>query len=111
MAAITILSDFGAQESVTVSTFSPSICHEVMGPDAMFFIFGMLSFKPAFHSPLSLSSGGSLDPLCFLPLEWYHLHILHSWVLETNCLSVGYCSGCLLYTLIDRQPRNAEHNK
>ena len=26
----------------------PSICHEVMGPDAMIFIFWMLSFKPTF---------------------------------------------------------------
>ena len=34
MAAVTICSDFGAQDSVTVSIFS-SICHEVMGPDAM----------------------------------------------------------------------------
>ena len=25
--------------SVTVSTVSPSICHEVMGPDAMIFVF------------------------------------------------------------------------
>ena len=32
--------------SATVSTVSPSICHEVMGPDAMIFIFWMLSFKP-----------------------------------------------------------------
>ena len=31
-------------KSVTVS---PSICHEVMGPDAMIFVFWMLSFKPA----------------------------------------------------------------
>ena len=35
-------------KSVTVSTFFPSICHEVMGPDAMIFVFWMLSFKPAF---------------------------------------------------------------
>ena len=35
-------------KSVTVPTVSPSICHEVMGPDAMFFIFWMLSYKPAF---------------------------------------------------------------
>ena len=35
----------------TTSTFFPSICHEVMGLDAMIFAFGMLSFKPAFsHS-------------------------------------------------------------
>ena len=39
-------------KSVTVSIVFPSICHEVVGPDAMIFIFWMLSFKPAF----SLSS-------------------------------------------------------
>ena len=33
-------------------TVSLSICHEVMGPDAMILVFGMLSFKPTF----SLSS-------------------------------------------------------
>ena len=32
--------------------FSPSICHEVIGPDAMILVFLMLSFEPAF----SLSS-------------------------------------------------------
>ena len=35
-------------KSVTVSIVSPSICHEVMGPDAMIFVFWMLSFMPAF---------------------------------------------------------------
>ena len=35
-------------KSLTVSIVSPSICHEAMGPDAMIFVFGMLSFKPAF---------------------------------------------------------------
>ena len=45
MAAVTICSDFGAPPpkknivSYTVSTVSPSICHEVMGPDAMIFVF------------------------------------------------------------------------
>ena len=39
-------------KSVTVTIVSSSICHEVMGPDAMIFIFWMLSFKPA----LSFSS-------------------------------------------------------
>ena len=33
---------------VTAYTFSPSICNEVIGPDAMIFILWMLSFKPAF---------------------------------------------------------------
>ena len=39
-------------KSDTVSTVSPSICHEVMGPDAMILVFWTLSFKPAY----SLSS-------------------------------------------------------
>ena len=33
---------------ITVSIVSPSVCHEVKGPDAMILVFGMLSFKPAF---------------------------------------------------------------
>ena len=37
---------------VTVSIVSPSICHEVLGPNAMILVFWMLCFKPAF----SLSS-------------------------------------------------------
>ena len=39
-------------KSVTVSTVSPPICHEVMGLDVMILVFWTLSFKPAF----SLSS-------------------------------------------------------
>ena len=35
-------------KSATVSTVSPSICHEVMGLDAMILVFWMLSFKPTF---------------------------------------------------------------
>ena len=35
-------------KSDTVSTVSPSICHEVMGPDAMILVFWMLSFQPTF---------------------------------------------------------------
>ena len=34
--------------SVTVSIVYPSICHEVMGPDAMILVFCMLSLKLAF---------------------------------------------------------------
>ena len=48
-------------------TVFPSICHEVIGPDAMILVFWMLSLKPAFHSFLSLSSRGSLVFLHFLP--------------------------------------------
>ena len=42
MTAVTVFSDFGAQEnkkSLTLSIVSASTYHEVMGPDAMIFIF------------------------------------------------------------------------
>ena len=42
MDAVTIYSDFGAPpqiKSLTVSIVSPSIRHEVMGLDAMIFVF------------------------------------------------------------------------
>ena len=41
-------------KSVTVSIFSPCICHQVMGLDAMIFIIWMLSFKPASLSSFTL---------------------------------------------------------
>ena len=50
MAAVTICSDFGAQENKTVTVFIilPSIHHEMMELDAMILVFWKLSFKPAF---------------------------------------------------------------
>ena len=52
-------------KSLTVFIVSPSISHEVMGPDAMILVSWMLSFKPTFS--LSFSSRGSLVHLHFLP--------------------------------------------
>ena len=41
MAAVTVRSYFGTQENKVCrcSHFSPSICHEVMGPDVMILVF------------------------------------------------------------------------
>ena len=54
LALVKICSDFGAQEKKVCHYFHcfPSICPEVMGPDAMILVFWILSFKPTF----SLSS-------------------------------------------------------
>ena len=43
MATVTIHSDFGGKKmkSATISIFSPSVWHEVMGPDAMILVFWM----------------------------------------------------------------------
>ena len=68
MAAVTICSDFRAPEkSLTLSIVSPSICHEVIRPDAMILVFWMLSFKPSFYFPLTfikrLFSSSSLSAI------------------------------------------------
>ena len=52
-------------KSVTVSTVSPSISHEVMGPDAMIFSECWV-LRQLFYSHLLLSSRGSLVLLHFL---------------------------------------------
>ena len=63
----------------TISTVSPSICHEVIGPDAMILVFWMLSFKPTFSlSPFTLIkrlfSSSSLSAI-----RGCHLHIWGYW--------------------------------
>ena len=78
-------------KSVTVCTVSPSICHEVMGLDAMILVFWLLSFKPnlvlssftfikrLFSSSLSairVVSSTDLRLLLFLPKSWFWL-LLH----------------------------------
>ena len=44
----TVILEHKKIKSLTVSIVSPSICHEVMIPDAMILLFWMLSFKPPF---------------------------------------------------------------
>ena len=89
-----ICSDFGAQENKICHCFHfpSSICHEVMGPDAMIFIFWMLSFKPTFSlsyftfikrlfsssslSAIRVVSSAYLRLLIFFRLSWLQL-VLH----------------------------------
>ena len=68
LAAVTIYNDFVAQENKIYHCFhfSPSICHEMMGPDAMILVFWMLSFEPAF----SLSSFTLINLYQLLSLKW-----------------------------------------
>ena len=56
------------KKSVTVST---SICHEVMGTDAMMLVFWMLSFKPTF----SLFSFTFIKRLFSSSGTWYFTHV------------------------------------
>ena len=79
-------------KSVSVSTISPSICHEVIGPDAMILLFWMLSFKPTF----SLSSftfikrlfgSSSLSAISVMPSVYLRLLIFLLAILIPACAS------------------------
>ena len=70
-----VILEFKKIKSATVSIVSPSICHEVMGLDAMMFIFWMLSFKPAF----------SLSSFIFIK-RLFSSYLLSAIRLENNCL-------------------------
>ena len=43
-----VILELRKMKSVTIFSFSPSVYHEVMGLDAMIFVFWLLSFKPTF---------------------------------------------------------------
>ena len=81
MTAVTICSDFGARENKICHCFhfSPIYMPWNDGTGCHDLCFLNIALSQLFHSPLSLSSRGSLVPLCFLPLEWYHLHMLACW--------------------------------
>ena len=74
-------------KSDTVSTVFPSICHEVMGSDAMILVFWMLSFKPTF----CLSSFTFIKRLfslyCCLPSAYLRLLIFLPAMLIPGCAS------------------------
>ena len=79
MAAVTICSDFEAQET-KIFHFSHFPLFYLPWNDGTWgydLSFLMLSFKPAFT--VLPSSRGSLVPLRFLPLGWYHLHCWGCW--------------------------------
>ena len=99
-------------KSVTVSSVSPSICHEVMGLDAMILVLWMLSYKPAFSlssfthikrlfssllSAIRVVSSAYLRLLIFIPAILFQL-VLHpaqcfSWcTLKRKLQSLNDCS-------------------
>ena len=78
--------------SLSVSTVSPSMSHEVMGPDAMIFIFRMLRFKRAFSLPSftvikRLFSSSSLSAIRVVSSAYLRVLIFLPAVLIPACAS------------------------
>ena len=87
--------------SFTVSTVSPSICHEVMGPDAIIFVFWMLNFKPAFSLCSftfikRLFSSSSLSAIRVVLSAFLRLLIFLLAILIPACVSssLAFCKVC-----------------
>ena len=76
----------------TISIFSPSICHEVMGPDAIILVFWTLSFKPAFSLfsftfIMRLFSSSSLSVIRVVSFAYLKLLIFLPAILIPACAS------------------------
>ena len=110
MAAVTICSDFWSPQKIQSVTISPSICYEVMRPDAMILVFWMLSFKPFFSlssftfikrlfSSSSLSAIRVVSSTC-LRLSIFLLAILiPAYASSSPAFHMMYSAGILWYFL------------
>ena len=100
-------------KSDTVSTVSPSISHEVMGPDAMTFIFWMLSFKPTFSLSSftfikSLLSSSSLSAIRVVSSAYLRLLIFLLAILIPACAS---SSPAFLFDVLCKKCGEAKKKK
>ena len=89
-------------KAVTVSIVSPSICHEVMGLDAMNLIFWMLSFNPAFSLSFftfikSLFSSSLLSTIRVVSSAYLRLLIFLPAILIPACTHPTRHFACHLY--------------
>ena len=86
-------------KSVTVSIVSPSVYHEMMGPDAMILVFWMLSFKPTFSLSFTfikrLFSSFSLSVIKVVSSAYLicHLHVIS----EITDISPGRLDSSLCF--------------
>ena len=81
MVEVTVCRDFGTQENNVCHCFHfpLSVCHEVMGLDALIFVFWMLCFKPVF----------SLSPSTFIKRLFSSSSLSAIRVLSSTYLGAG----------------------
>ena len=108
LVTITVILEPKKIKSIAISIVSPSICHGVMGADAMIFIFRMLCFKPAFSLSFtfikrlfssSLLSAIRVVSSAYLRLYW--VAIPFSWGsshprdhTQISCITGGFFTVC-----------------
>ena len=87
-----VILELKKMKSVTVSIVLPSICHELMGLDAMIFVFWMLSYKPTFSFSSftfikRLFSSSSLSAIRVVSSAYLKLLIFLPAILIPACVS------------------------
>ena len=117
MAAVTICSDFRAQENKVCHCFHcfPSIFHKVMELDAMNLVFWMLSFKPTFSLSFtfikSLFSSSSLSATRVMLSAYLRLLLLLLAILSPACASPrsGHHAGLQMFPASLGAPQGQHH--
>ena len=99
----TVILEPKKRKSVTTSTFSPSICHEIMGPDAIL-VSLIFSFKPAlslssFIPIKRLFSSSSLSAIRVVSSTYLRLlvFLLPNFIPVCNSSSLAFLMICLVY--------------
>ena len=100
-------------KSLTVSIVSPSICHEVMGPDAMILVLWMLSFKPTFSFSSFTFIKRLFSSSSSSAVGWCHLCIWDYWYFSQKipaCASFSLVF-CMMYTAykLNKQEEYIQH--
>ena len=102
-------------KSDTVSTVSPSICHEVMGPDAMILVFWMLLYTYSVqfsrsvmsHSVTPWTAARQASLSITNPRDYSHSCPLSQWCHQTTSSSVIPFSSCLQsFPALGDMPKN-----
>ena len=93
------------RKSLTISIVSPSICHEIMGLDAMIFVFWMLSFKSTFSLYSftfikRLFSSSSLSAITVVSSVFLRLFTFLLAILIPVCASSSL-AFCMMYSVYD----------
>ena len=89
----TVILEPKKRKCVPASTFSPSICHEVIAPDAMTFVFLILSFKPTFFTFLFHPYQKALYSSCLLSAIKVVSSPYLSWLIFLPAILIPACNS------------------
>ena len=97
-------------KSVPVSTVSPSICHEVTGPDAIISVFWMLSFKSTFSLSSLTYNKRLFSSSSFSPIRMVSSAYLILLIFLSTILIPAYASSLVFLMMYSANKLNKQGN-